>query len=567
MEPSMASELVVKPDQNELLQMHSMPPWKRYESEEEDVSETGSQSVFSPTEGDLTHESDADSVNEAEYVDAEMLAPAVYQKLTSDDSSSLYSHRLSIITAKRSSAATCVPTQHGQDTSTDDSEDVSPLTEYMTPPVSPIYLSAVCYVPDGSESSSRDESSADAEDNDEDEVHEVSEAKQVFFTSPASKPSIVMIQSPTTEAILTARMGNPVQSQQSTDQDKQEGSPFNLRKRSSTKRSSSASGMTTPMDRSKRYSAMFYRDFTQNGEVTYSDARSHTRAQSSHSPARNSSRPRVGPRKDSLISNATDSSETRQSRPRRIPSQRSSSRGSRYAPDYESPRNYSRPRSIRSSSVASDMTSASSASWKRIHAHNWSNSSLQYPSSSSSIADQPSLSSSSSSSPPQSAGENESKQTPHPLSIITTPTSPTTASPDFQQSRFTPQQQQQPQSAITSHSSDIDWSPVEYRRSSTTPYQKTFPYSRPRNPSLSLTSALATASSENLTEYASSPRSRRGSVATTSTTTTRTRKSSISAVMSAAVGSSKSSGHSTSTMKMLMGGFRGLGKQRTNRLS
>lgn len=562
MEASMASEMVVKPDQVELLQMHSMPPWKRYESEEEDVSETSSQSVFSPTEGDMTHESDADSVGEAEYVDAEMLAPTVYHGVSSDDSSSLYSHRLSIITAKRSSAATCVPTQHGQDTFTDDNEDVSPFTEYMTPPVSPIYLSAVCYVPDGSESSSRDESSADAEDNDEDEVHEVSEAKQVFFTSPASKPSIIMIHSPITESILTARMGDPVQSHKSSEQYKKEGSPVNLRKRSSTKRSSSASGMTTPVDRSKRYSAMFYRDFTQNGDVTYSDARSHTRAQSSQSPSRNSSRPRMGSRKDSIISNATDFSETRQSRPRRIPSQRSSSRSSRYASDYESPRNYSRPRSIRSSSVASDMTAASSASWKRVHAHNWSNTSLQYPSSSSSIIDQPS---SSSSSPPSSAGENESKPAPHPLSIITTPTSPTTASPDFQQSRFTGQ----PQSAITSHSSDIDWSPVEYRRSSTNPHQKTFPYSRPRNPSLLLTSALATASTENLTEYASSTsslsRSRRGSVATTTTPTTTTRKSSVSAVMSAAVGSSKPSGHSTSTMKLLMGGFRGLGKQRTSR--
>jgi hypothetical protein len=37
--------------------------------------------------------------------------------------------------------------------------------------------------------------------------------------------------------------------------------------------------------------------------------------------------------------------------------------------------------------------------------------------------------------------------------------------------------------------------------------------------------------------------------------------------MSAAVGSSKSSGQSTSTMKLLMGGFRGLGKQRTSRQS
>ncbi|KUL92274.1 hypothetical protein ZTR_02400 [Talaromyces verruculosus] len=572
MEAPMASEMVAKPDQNELLQMHSMPPWKRYESEEEDVSETSSH-VFSPTEGDITNDSDADeSASEAEYVDAEMLAPTVYHRLSSDDSSSLHSHRLSIITAKRSSAATCVPTRHGQDASTDDNEDVSPFTEYMTPPVSPIYLSAVCYVPDGSESSSRDESSADAEDNDEDEVHEVSEAKRVFFTSPASKPSIIMIQSPTTEAILTARMGDPVQTQQSNEQNTQEGSTVNLRKISSTKRSSSASGMTTPVDRSKRYSAMFYRDFTQNGEVTYSDSRSHTRAQSSHSPARNSSRPRIGSRKDSLISNAsnaTDSSETRQSRPRRIPSQRSSSRSSRYAPDHESPRNFSRPRPIRSSSVASDMTAASSASWKRIHAHNWSSTSLQYPSSSSSVVDHPS-----SSSPSPPPGENESKPTPHPLSIITTPTSPTVASPDFQQSRFTPQQheQQQPQSALTSHSnsSDIDWSPVEYRRSSTTPYQKTFPCSRPRNPSLSLTTALATASTESLTEDASS-RSRRGSVATstttTTTTTTRARKSSISAVMSAAVGSSKSSNHSTSTMKLLMGGFRGLGKQRSSRQS
>ncbi|QGA16463.1 hypothetical protein EYB26_004130 [Talaromyces marneffei] len=549
MEAPMATEMVVKPDQNEILQMHSMPPWKCYESEEEDVSETSSQSVFSHTEGDITNESDADeSINEVD----------------------LYSNRLSIITAKRSSAATCVPAHHGQDASiTDDNEDVSPVTEYMTPPVSPIYLSAVCYVPDGSESSSRDESSADAEDN-EDEVHEVSEARQVFFTTPASRPNIVIIQSPTTEAILTARMGDPVLPQQSSEQNKQEAPPANLRKRPSNKRSSSASGMTTPADRSKRYSAMFYRDFTRNGEVTYADSRNHTRAQSSQSPARNSSRPRVVSRQDSIISNATDSSEVRQSRPRRIPSQRSSSRNSRHAPDHESPRNYSRPRPIRSSSVASDMTAGSSTSWKRVHAHNWSSSSIQYPSSSSSIVDGASSSSSSYSTPP---GESESKPTPHPLSITTTPTSPTADSLDFQQMKFN--QQQSLQSAITSHSSnsDIDWPPVQYGRSSTNSNKKTFPYSHPRNLSLSLTTVLATASVENLTDFTSA-RSRRGSVATTTPTTTtttititRTRKSSISAVMSAAVSSGKSSSHSTNTMKLLMGGFRGLGKQRNIRQS
>lgn len=559
MEASITAEMVTKPVQNEILQMLSMPFWKRYESEEEDVSETSSQNVFSPTE-DIAHDSDADeSISEAEYIDGEMLAPTVYQRASSDDSSSLCSHRLSIITAKRSSAATCVPIQHGQDASTtDDNEDLSPFTEHMTPPVSPIYLSAVCYVPDGSGSSSREDSYADIEENDEDEVHEISEAKQVFFTSPASRPSIIIIQGPTTEAILNARMGDPIQGHQSNDQTKQEGSLDNLHKRPTTKRSSSASGLTAPADRSKRYSAMFYRDFTQNGEVRYSDSRSHSRTQSSQSPARNSSRPRAGSRKHSIASNATDYSEPRQSRTRRIPSQRSSSLSSRYAPDYESPRNYSRPRSIRSSSVASDMTTASSASWRRVHAHNWSSTSLQYSSSSSSVVDQ---SSSSSLSPPPS--EIESKPTPHPLSIITTPTSPATASPDFEQSHFTPQQQAQ--SAITTHSSnssDLEWPPVEYQRSSSNPQQKTFPYSRPRNPSLSLITALATASTENSTEYTSS-QSHRDSVATTTS-----RKSSISTVTSATVGSSKSSsGHSTSTMKLLMGGFRGLGKQRSNRQS
>ncbi|EED17747.1 conserved hypothetical protein [Talaromyces stipitatus ATCC 10500] len=533
MEASMVPEMSVKSAQHEPLHLHTIPPWKRYESEEEDVSETSSQSVFSPTEGDVSAESDADeSVSDlAEYVDAEMLAPTYYNP-SSDDSSSLYSNRLSIITAKRSSAATCVPNNYGQDTSTiDDNEDVSPLTDYMTPPVSPIYLSAVYYVPDGSESSSRDE--ADAEDNDEPEWHEVSEAKQVFFTAPTSKPSIIIIQNVTTEAILTARMGNPVENQQSTEQNVSD----NLRKRSSTKRSSSASGMTTSPDRSKRYSAIFSREFTHNGEAAYLDSRNRTRAYSSQSPARNSSHPRTS-RKDSNASTNTNSSERQQSRPRRNPSLRSYSRSSsRHTPDYEPPPNYSRPRSIRSSSVASDMTTRSSVSWKQVHTYNCS--------SSSSVVDHPT-----SSSPPP--GENEpTKPTPHPLSIITTPTSPVTADFQQQQPRFT-------QSAITSHHT-FDWSPViEYRRSSTHPMQKTFPYSRLHNPSLSLSIATTP---ENLD--LSRTRTRSGSMAPTTTSTTQ--KPFISTATSSTTSKSSNHSHSSSTMRLLMGGFRGLGKQRSHK--
>ncbi|OKL64134.1 hypothetical protein UA08_00559 [Talaromyces atroroseus] len=264
-----APDLTVKSNQPDLLQMHPAPSWKRYESEEEDVSETSSQSVFSPTEGE-TGSHDEDDVDEsASEAEAGMLSPSRLE--SPDDSSSLYSNRLSITTAKRSSAATYVAQYQDQDNG-----DVSPCTEYVTAPVSPFYLSPVCYMPEVSGDYPREElilaNDIDEEVTHDSELHEVFEAREVVFTAPASRPSIVMISSPTTEAILSARMGHPTC--------KPEGKnnildrPVNAGKRSSTKRSSSASGMS-PVDRPKRYSAMVYRDLNQSGEVAYIDSQSH----------------------------------------------------------------------------------------------------------------------------------------------------------------------------------------------------------------------------------------------------------------------------------------------------
>lgn len=518
------------------------------------MSETSSQSVFSPTEGEGgSHDEDEtdDSVSETEYADAEMLAP--YKLEASDDSSSLYSNRLSIVTAKRSSAATCVP--HGQDedaTLDENEEGVTPDTEYLTPPASPFYLSPVCYVPESSQLS-RTKSILSSEDDDEDEPrelekNEVLEAKQVVFTTPVSRPSIVMIQSPTTESILAARMGDPIR--QSKEQNSLDRPALNIRKRSSTKRSSSASGMTTPEDRSKRYSAMFFRDFTQDGEIAYFDARSHVRARSSQSPGRSISRPRAeSPMTGSVArgsSNSRETSESRQARPQRNPSQRSSSRSSRYTSDHEAPRNYSRPRSIRSSSVASDMTTASSASWKRVHTHNWSSTSLQYSSSSSvEQSSQP--------------GESETpKAIPHPLSIITTPTSPITSSHDAAAyTRLTPQPQPQSHSAVSPFS-EIDWSPVERTNTSSMVKPKTFPYTRPRNPSLSLSIATAAEDLDPTSSTKNRDQNRRESTYTSSPIFGR--KSSISTPTSA---STKQSLYSAGTVKSIINGFRGRGKQRT----
>jgi hypothetical protein len=532
MEASVAPGFTTKSSQPDLLQMHPTPSWKRYESEEEDVSETGSQSVFSPTDGEASSQDD-ESTSETE---AEMLSPS--RLVSPDDSSSLYSNRLSIITAKRSSAATYVAHHQGQDTTDDD--DVSPYAEYVSPPVSPFYLLPVCYVPEASGDRPREEPVL-ANENDEEgtqdfEFDEVFEAKQVVFTAPASRPSIIMIPSPTTEAILSARMGDPTNKPDWKNNSVER--PVNITKRSSTKRSSSASGMS-PVDRPKRYSAMFYRDLSQHGEVSYFDSRNHVRAQSSQCHGRGRSRPRADSSfKERSTSRNTDSPEPRPFRSRRNTSQQSST-SNQYTPDNEKTRNYSRPGNIRSSSVASD---TSSVSWKRVHSHNWSNTSLQHSRSSS--VEPPQLSSSSTS---QNEGDIP-KLAPHPLSIITTPTSLTT-SPDPEYTRLTPQ----PHSALSSYS-EVNWSPVE-RTNTLSTNPQTFPYSRPRNPSLTL--SLATAP-EDLEPARAHSRMRKNSSASSPMTT---RKLSLS-TSGLAPASSKAQTATSSPMKLLMGGFRGLGKQR-----
>lgn len=556
MQPSVAH---AKSTQSDIIQMHPPPSWKQYESEEEDVSETSSQSVFSPTEGDIcSHDEDDsdESVCKVEYADTEIETLSPARLVSSDDSSSLYSRRLSIVTAKRSSAATYVAHCQGHDPAVSEDEE-TPSTEYATPQTSPFYLSPVCYVPEtsGGVSGEEDEleyDSHDEEETNDSELDEVLEAKQVVFTTPASKPNIVMIQSPTTEAILSARMGDPFS--RSDGQNSSAERPIKICKRLSTKRSSSPSGMSPP-DRSKRFSAVFYRELAQDKEVvSFWDSRNHVRAQSSQGYGRSRSRSRGDSLlRESVSSSDTESIELRQVRPRRNPSQRSS-RSNRITQDGEMTRNYSRPRAIRSSSVASANTTASSTSWKRVQSHNRSNTSLQYSSASSL---ETSRSSSSSSSSPSSAATVQSeadvpKPAPHPLSIITTPTSPTTSSNEDHHTRSA----LQPQSAITVQSY-IDWSPVE-QSSSTSAKLKAFPYSRTRNPSLPL--SLATGPEE-LDPAMTHSRTRKNSCNTLSPISTKKLSTSASGSTSASA-SSKAQTHASNTMKLLMGGFRGLSKQR-----
>lgn len=449
---AMASAFSAKPAQPDLIQLHQATSWKRYESEEEEVSESSSQSFVSPTDG----ENEADS---------------------SDDSSSVYS-------------------QHS--------------ATKVTRSASPFYLSPVCYVPEGSTGFSREELVQDSDDEEmqEFEWQEVAEAKQVIFTAPTSKPSIVIIQSPTTDAILSARMGEPVNAshKQSNSIDR----PARISKRLSTKRSLSASDFSHP-DRPKRHSSRVHRDLDQG----YRRSRPRSRVDPSSKP-------------NSTSNHAGTPEQLRQLRPRRAPSQRSPyhqralpqryqrpspqryhrrtpshqripsqgplyherspsgqlpserpSRSNQYTPDHDRSRNYSRPGSDRSASVASVRSTASSVSWKRVHSHNSSSASSQHSSQTS--IDLSALSSSGAA----AAAHHEADMTkpaPHPLSIITSVTSPTAFSA-FDDNKLTPH----PNSAVPSRN-DPEWSPIDRAHANTA--TKTFPYSRSHNPSLMLSPAM-----------------------------------------------------------------------------
>ncbi|QKX63638.1 uncharacterized protein TRUGW13939_10809 [Talaromyces rugulosus] len=320
---------------DEPLQLHSMPPWRRYESEEEEVSETSSVRAFTPETGSSN---DNDPV-----VESGLPSPA---REDSDSSASLYSRPLSVVTAKRNSTATYNAYHEG-----DENESAC---GYVTPPVSPTSI-----LP---HSIGEADTSIVIEDDGEEaeEEEQIFEAKQVLYTAPTSKPNIIVIHNLTSESMLWPHSGN----EETPDPASNKG-PENIRKRSST-----ASGLSPP-DRSKRYSAMFLRD---DGELAYADPRSHVRARSAQ---------RVGG--SPYRSRAASPSVNRETRPqllRRNTSQRSTRSVYIAAPD-----EMLRPRTFRSASFASDNTSPSSRSSKQPSTLNSSTSSFHTSSTSSAEPD------------------------------------------------------------------------------------------------------------------------------------------------------------------------------------
>ncbi|KAH8701961.1 hypothetical protein BGW36DRAFT_356105 [Talaromyces proteolyticus] len=484
-------------DHDEPLQLHSMPTWKRYESEEEEVSETSSVRAFTPSDAESGNDDTADSsASEAEYgVVIENGMPSPSQEV-SDESSSIYSRRLSVVTAKRASAVTYYTDgRMGSDDS---------AREYVTPPLSP---SSVPFL--GGE-------------EEEEEEQQVFEAKKVQYTAPTMRPNIIFIQNPESPK-----------------------RPENLRKRSST-----ASGLSSP-DRSKRYSAMFFRDISQDGEVAYVESQKHVRARSAQRVGSSPYRSRgTSPAKGG---NANADAETRPQWPRRNTSLRST--GSVYmTPSDEVPRARSRPRSIRSSGLASDQMSSSSRSSKQLSTHNSSTSSLH---NSSTFSFEPCS--------PDSADKTKSAA-PHPLSIITT-LSPAPI-------QFTgPFGTTENASGLTPHArsastqSDIDptytpcspYSPMEPQNSQLKSIDTTPQILRPgppglyglrHNPSLTLVTRP-----EDLEPSSADPHQPRRF----------SRDWSISSPASAKPSSKSANG--TSAMKSLMGGFRGLGRPRKRSLA
>ncbi|CRG87539.1 hypothetical protein PISL3812_04557 [Talaromyces islandicus] len=315
---------------DEPLQLHSMPPWKRYESEEEEVSETSSVRPFTPTDAE-TESSNESSI----FVENGLPSPS---REDSDSTSSLYSRPLSVVTAKRNSTAT-------HHTRYEDSE-VESAREYVTPPASP--TSILPYTIGEADTSTMTDDGEEAE-----EEEQIFEAKQVLYTAPTSKPNIIVIHN-ISESILP---GNEETSNPTNEESK---SPENIRKRSST-----ASGLSPP-DRSKRYSAMFLRD---DGELAYADHRSHVRARSAQ---------RIGgsPYRSRAASPSVNG-ETRPPLLKRNTSQRST-RSVYIAPDESL-----RTRTFRSASLASDNTSSSSTSSKQPITQNSSTSSFHTSSTSS----------------------------------------------------------------------------------------------------------------------------------------------------------------------------------------
>jgi hypothetical protein len=293
--------------QAELFQIHSLPKWKRYESEEEDVSEAGSSNLPSPTEHEGSEAGvfdDADEIAEDENGITEsnygLLSPHSEFFRFQNGLAAPITRPVSIATestAKRSSAATCVPDTHHLDEHRDNLLDQNSTLEEIESSADDnalILLPRVCYVPSARSTTDTDPDSHTAmEDSllsegavDEDE--EVLEAQQIAYIAPTSRPSIISIQTPTTEFPLTSEEDSNVADRMPRE---------NNRKRAST---SSDMG---PADRSKRYSAMFFRDpFAADEKPVYASQYGDPRAcfaqRDRRSPSRNDILQSIAPDSD-----------------------------------------------------------------------------------------------------------------------------------------------------------------------------------------------------------------------------------------------------------------------------
>lgn len=446
---------------DEPLQMHSMPPWKRYESEEEEVSETSSVRAFTPTDPGT------------DVVENGLPSPS--REDSDDSASSLYSRPLSEVTAKRNSTY-----EGGENDST---------REYVTPPVSPTSILPTTTTGEADTSIVTEDDGEEAE-----EEEQIFEAKRVLYTAPTSKPNIIVITS-------ESESGN----------DESNKNPENVRKRSST-----ASGLSPP-DRSKRYSSMFLRD---DGELAYANPGNHVRARSAQ---------RVGG--SPYRSRAASPSVNGEKRPqllRRNTSQRSTRSAYIALPDETL-----RTRTFRSASLASDNTSSSSRSSKQPFTQNSSTSSLQTSSTSSAEFD-----------------SDKSKLTPHPLSISTTvPPAPVQFTGPFGTSPrnpgLTPHMRSESLLEVDpiSPAPSMAYSPMERTDSRMSmPKAEQGIYSLRHNPSLSLNTDLDPAYQQ-------------------------ARQQSKDWAFVSSPASAKTPKAGASAMKSLMGGFRGLGRQRKRSLA
>jgi hypothetical protein len=197
--------------QSELLQLHSPPRWKRYESEEEEISETGSHTLPSPTEDE---DNGSGIFDDADETVSGQDDAAIAQGLLSPQSeflrfqNGLASPRprpLSIATdstAKRSSAATYIPEtyDHRPDEPNDSANDhnsKAEMTDPSTHSTTPILLPQTYYVPpdvpdaDASLDYQPKVSTLMLPEDGLDAEEEVLEAKQIMYIAPTSRPSIV----------------------------------------------------------------------------------------------------------------------------------------------------------------------------------------------------------------------------------------------------------------------------------------------------------------------------------------------------------------------------------------